>query len=114
MSTLFSIAAGWTDTIGPFTLRVDGVAFDLTGYTVELQLRDSARNLVVLGGSVVVRNQTLYPGQVDFTPTAEDFTFDTGTFSFRQPFKIRWKVTDGAGRIVFFPNGEPDEISVYE
>ena len=109
---LISITEGWTDTLGPFTLRVDGTPLVLTGYTVALVLRDEAGALITHGGTTTVLNQSTYPGQVTYKPVAADFTFSPDADR-RQSYWIKWKVTDGAGSIAYFPQGEADTISVY-
>jgi len=113
MSNILSVVAGWTALLGPFTLRADGVPLDLSGFIVELVLKDSFGNLVVHGGTVTVLNQITNPGQVTYEPVSADFVFSPYGNTGRQPYTIRWKVTDGAGDIIYFPNTVADEIGVY-
>lgn len=113
MSQLLSVASGWTGRLGPFTLLADGVAVSLTGMTVTLVIRDPDGALVTPGGTVTVNpDQVANPGKVVYDPAATDFVWVSGGPA-RQPFQIRWKVVDGAGKVVYFPNGDADEISVY-
>lgn len=111
---LLSITSGWTALLGPFTLRVDGVAVSLTGYVVQPVVTDPWGVPVTLTGSSAVLNQITHPGQVTYTPAVTDFVYRYGYgLDRRQPYRLRWKVTDGAGKIVYFPNGDADEIGVY-
>jgi len=114
MSDLLSITSGWTGLLGPFTLRVDGVPLNLTGFTVDLIIHDSLGNLLTLGGSIEVLDQTLHPGQVTYQPISTDFIFSSKGATYRQAFTIHWKVTDGANKVVYFPNTSADEIGVYK
>lgn len=113
MSVLFSIVAGWTGLLGPFTLKLAGVAFNLSGYTVELVLHTPMGASVPAGGTVSVLNQGTFPGQVTYAPVAGDFTFSSSGNLNPQRYKLHWKVTDGLGKVVYFPNVDGDEISVY-
>lgn len=113
MSVLLQIAEGWTGLLGPFTLKVNDVPVVLTGFTIELKIRKADGTVVVPGGTITMLNQVTTPGQVTYQPVAADFTFAPGGFLNEQLYKFHWKVTDGAGKIVYFPNGAPDEIGVY-
>lgn len=111
---LLSITEGWTGTLGPFTLKVDGAPFNLDGLTVTLSLRDGSNALVTPGGTVTVApNQITNTGQVSYKPAAADFTFAAGLYGNVQTYKIHWKVVDGSGNVIYFPSGAPDEIEVY-
>lgn len=115
MSTLLSVVAGWTQTLGPFTLKVDGVAVDLTGFTVTLILHKPSGILLIPGGVVTVLNQTTNKGQVTYDPIATDFVFAADpSLGDEQLYAMHWKVVDGSGKIVFFPNVGADEIGVYK
>lgn len=115
MSALLEIVEGWTGVLGPFTLRVDGVPLDLTGLTVALKLHNSLGAVVVPGGATTVMNQGTNPGQVTYQPVAGDFTMSTGanTNPVRQAYQLHWMVTDGAGKVVYFPNGISSEVTVF-
>lgn len=113
MSVLLSLVSGWTGVLGPFTLRGDGTPVNLTGLTVTLTARRDDGTEVTLAGTVTVADQTTSPGQVSYSPVASDFTWITGGVS-RQPYHIRWKVVDGAGKTVYFPNGLASEFSVFK
>jgi hypothetical protein len=114
MSTsILSLVEGWTGLLGPFTLLVDAVPFSLTGFTVTLVLRDSDGNLVTTGGVVSLLDQTLYPGQVTYAPIATDFVFRTGRYVTATVYHMHWKVVDGDGKVVFFPNDESVQLEVH-
>lgn len=112
---LFSVTEGWTQELGPFTLRINQVPLSLSGFTVVLTLRDSIGEEITPGGNVrVATDQVVNAGQVYYTPVAADFVWneDAGTGILPQDFRMHWKVTDGLGKIVFFPNGVADVIAV--
>jgi len=122
MSRILSITAGWTERLGPFTLRsqatVDDPALpvDLTGMTVTLSLYNlQTQTVVTPGGTVTVNaDQINHKGEVVYDPVSADFAFsNVNPFTFEQIYKIRWKVVDVATKIAFFPNGDADEIAVY-
>jgi hypothetical protein len=104
--TLVEIVEGWTDEIGPFTLKADDVAVDLTGLTVELIIRSKNGALVETTSDARVDDDPT-TGQVYWTPDAADLSYADS------PYAIRWKVTDGDGNVVFFPSGAADHIKVY-
>jgi hypothetical protein len=113
VSALFSITAGWTGLLGPFTLRVDGAELDLSGMTVTPIIRRGSGALVTAGGVVTVLNQVTNKGQVTYAPVGTDFTWEDARYTINQTYQLRWKVVDGAQKTVYFPNGEPAEIAVY-
>jgi uncharacterized phiE125 gp8 family phage protein len=78
------------------TLKSNGVAVNLTGMTVELVLQMAVGSLVDTAGNVTV--PTPAAGLVRYSPGAADLiALDT-------PHVARWKVTDGNGKVVFFPS----------
>lgn len=119
MSTpLFEVTEGWTQELGPFTLKAGAdveslAAVALTGFTVALILRDDQGTLITVAGTVrIATDQIAEKGNVYFTPDAADFTWRAGGF-LGQDFQMHWKVIDGAAKVVYFPNGEPDVIRVF-
>ena len=46
-------------------------------------------------------------GTITFSPAAADFV------ATKSPYKVRVKLTDGNGKIRFYPNGEPAGIKVW-
>lgn len=101
---LTEVVEGWTKRL-TFTLLTDGVAFDGSGMTLSnLYLTDArGRQIDTTGdfGWVSAAAGTVY-----YDPDATDFVAGAG------PYKVRYEVTDGAGKVVFFPNGQSDEIVV--
>lgn len=87
-------AAGWTDPID-YQLLAGGVAFDLTGYTVTLDVRNAAGATVTWTGTVSVTDAAA--GKVRFLPGAGDLVAGQ--------FWVRWKATKD-GRSGFFPKAE--------
>ncbi len=104
---ILDIAEGWTDMLGPFQLRANGVPFSLAGLEVNLILRDGFGRLVQPAGTITLADQNVNPGQVFFTPAKKDF--EPGP----KAYTIRWEVIDGEGGVVYFPNGRADEIRVF-
>lgn len=103
------IVKGWTTEIGPFTLKIAGSPVDLTGFDAEDIIL-----LVATGGSETYSetdgdiriDADPTTGKVYYSPDAEDF--DVGNYT------VRFKVTDGTGKVAFFPNGVPDYIRVHK
>lgn len=112
-TTILSLVEGWTGLLGPFTLKVDDVPFALTGFTVTLVLRDGDGNLITTGGTVNQLDQGTLPGQITYSPVATDFVFKTGRFLAATIYRMHWKVVDGDGKVVFFPNDESVQIEVH-
>jgi hypothetical protein len=110
MAELLDITQGWTKQLGPFTLRNDGVPVDLTGLTVRLLLRGKGMpQFIPVSGQIQIdpdQSELGNRGQVYYKPAATDFRWD------KSPYACHWEVTDQAGDVVFFPNGEADTIGV--
>lgn len=114
MARLYEITSGWTDEL-EFILKLEGVPIPLTGWTITIVIHDSLGVLRVPGGTLVVDpNQVGNPGKLTYKPVAADFTFQSEGASSRQPYKIHFKVVDGPGDVVTFPNGPADTIDVYQ
>jgi hypothetical protein len=109
MAAILDIVEGTTARQGPFTLRVDGAALSLTGLTVTMQLRGLGETSYVdtVGDTEVAADQVANKGQVYWDPDAADLVYT------KTPYKMRFKVVDGAGKIAFWPNAEPSEIGVH-
>lgn len=101
------IVEGWT---GPVTLglQADGVAYDLTGKSVALILRDhnGAESIYTTSGAQLEQYQST-GGTVQFFPSTGDLLVT------RQPYTARVKVVGNTGQRVFFPNGRGDSWTVY-
>ena len=107
MSALLSITEGWTQELGPFTLRVNTLPLSLSGLVVMVVLRDSKGSLFTPGGTVRVDpDQVANKGQVYYKPVAGDFKAGPG------PYHLHWQVTNGID-VVFFPSAAASEVAVY-
>jgi hypothetical protein len=100
------IVEGWT---GPIDLQLlsDGAVRVLsTGESVALILKARAGTLVVsTTDNLTVLSST--DGKVRYLPNEKDLQAK------QSPYSARVKVTDGTGKIVFFPSGKSDEWIVY-
>jgi hypothetical protein len=101
---LTSIVEGWTQRL-TFTLTSDGSAYNGTGITVS--------DLIITGrdGTAVDTTGdfgwvTASAGTVYYDPDAADFSASLS------PYFVRVKLTDGSGKIAYFPNGEPAQLTV--
>lgn len=98
------IAAGWTAPI-LFALRINGVmatSFS-TQDSAELILRRPEGERVATSGDVALlacSTSTAY--NCTYTPGDRDLTES------QTPYLARFKVTDGAGRVQYFPHGTAD------
>lgn len=99
----YNLVEGWTDPVDCI-LKADGVALNLTGITVAMLAYDRANTLLTLTGTVSVPSAAT--GQVRFTPAATDL------LNANSPMKVRWKLTDGAGKVRFIPNADADKWTV--
>jgi hypothetical protein len=107
VSVILELTEGWTAELGPFTLyQAPNVVQPLDTFTVEIELRNASGVLITPGGVVRVASPASL-GQVYYTPAAGDFVAG------RLPYTLRWKVTDVAGHVVYFPNGDADTIAVF-
>lgn len=108
-AVILDIVEGTTARQGPFTLRVDGTPVSLTGLAVTMQLRGLAQTAYVdtAGDTVPDPDQVTNPGQVYWDPDASDLNYLLTDYS------MRFKVVDGAGKIAFWPNSEPEIIRVH-
>lgn len=105
---LFTVTEGWSQELGPFNLKVDGASLDLTGLTIDVILR-TGKGVFVSVSSGQIRmdpDQVAHKGDVYFTPTTNTFANSSS------PYSMHWKLTDGASAVVFFPNGEADQVGV--
>lgn len=98
-----ALVEGWTGPLD-FTLLADGAAIDGTGMTVALALRDRNGGLVDVTGKVAWIDAAT--GTVRYSPAADDLK------AHRSPYNARFRVTDGSGKDVFFPNTGADEWTV--
>lgn len=104
MALLTEIVEGWTGRL-TFQLNEDGAAMDGTGITV------SALDIVASDGTVVTTTGdygwlTQASGTVYYDPDSADFV------AAKSPYRVRYQLTDGSGKIVWHPDGQPDTIRV--
>ena len=97
-TTTYHVVEGWTSPID-IDLRDDGAipSGTLAG-TIELILKDSSGTQLPFTGDVSIQDATNW--RVRVNPDAADFVAGI--------YRGRVKVTDGTGKIAFFPNSEPD------
>lgn len=89
-----------------FQLKEDGANLNGTGLTV------SAADLVGADGAVVDTTGDIgwitdTAGTVYYDPDAADFVAG------RSPYQVRFQITDGAGKVIWFPSGLAETIKVY-
>jgi hypothetical protein len=65
-----------------------------------------------LAGTVTVQNQASKKGQVTFTPAPDDFPVPVNGPT--EKYTLRWRAVDPSGNVVFFPEGEPDTLIIYQ
>ena len=105
MIIIREIVEGETD---PFILPLeeDGVALVGTGLTVtDLMITGREGTAVTTATKFAWAVQA--SGTITFSPAAADFV------AAKSPYKVRVKLTDGNGKIRFYPNGEPAGIKVW-
>lgn len=99
--TIYNLVEGWTDPIDCI-LEADGVALNLTGYTVTMVACDKSNTALTVAGTVTVVSAAT--GQVRYTPTSSDVLL----LNANSKVYVRWKIT-AAGKSRYIPNGEPDQ-----
>ena len=77
-------------------LLIGGAAFNATGFTPELVLKDVFGNVVDTANDVTWEDAAV--SKIKYTPDAADLD------STKSPYLAHWKVTSGSG-IDFFPEG---------
>lgn len=95
---------GWTAPI-EYWLQHDGVSFNATGMTPSIVLKDRDGNAVVVSGTVEWADALT--SKIRFNPANTDF------IASKSPYKLRWKVTDGSGKVAYYPQGNPILIQIY-
>jgi len=102
------LVEGWTERVRD-QLLVDGAPLDLTAYagddppaSVVMQLFGRDGKAVAFEGEAGVDAEGGATGVVYFDPDADDLKASLS------PYTVRWKVTDSFGKVVFFPNGDPE------
>jgi uncharacterized phiE125 gp8 family phage protein len=97
------LVEGWTGPIEQ-TLESNGTPVNLTGLTVTLILQKADGSLIDTTGDVTVPDPV--NGLARYTPDSTDLlAADT-------PHVARWKVVDGGGAVIFFPNEQGEVWTV--
>jgi len=96
---MIEVVEGWTGAIDQ-QLKADGVAVDLTAMTVVLELTGNDDVAVNTAGNVSLLDAAT--GKVRYFPDAADL------LAAKSPYRARYKVTDGASKITYFPSASPD------
>lgn len=90
---------GWTEEI-TYELKSDGAAYPLSGCTITLRAYGANGSLVSFSGSITISDES--GGVVKFNPAANDL------LAINSPYKVRFRVVDAAGQVLFFPKQEPE------
>jgi hypothetical protein len=102
MTSLVDITEGWTSALD-FQLLLNGAAFDATGMTLASVVRDREGKLVTVSTAWGTQATSL----ARLSPVVTDFVAAQG------PYSLRFRVTDGAGKIAYFPQGDASRIGVF-
>jgi hypothetical protein len=108
MAARFEIASGWTAII-PFALKINGVmatSFS-TQDVVELILRRPEGERVPTSGDVVLIASATSTYNCTYTPGPNDLRVAPN------PYLARFKVTDGGGKVQYFPHAAADEWLIH-
>lgn len=99
-----NLVEGWTERIRE-VLKDNGIAIDLTtAQSVELLLYDKDGELVDFDGTSGI--DTALTGIVYFDPADGDL------LAAKSPYSVRWKVTDGPGKVFMVPQEVADQWDV--
>ena len=98
-----NIVAGQTAPI-VYQLFADGVAYPLTGCTVEIDALKQTGATAGWDGTLAVTDSA--NGEVTYSPAADDFVADASKYL------VRFKVTRADGKIEYFPTGSREVWTV--
>lgn len=102
----FDVVEGWTNRLD-FQLLSCGLPLALTTSDTVTPLLVNARSEEIATSSGDVTVITASSGEVGYTPKT------TGVFLANdEPYRMRFGVEDGFGKIAYFPNAEPFIIAV--
>lgn len=85
-------------------VNTDGSAISMAGMAVAFIVHDVDGDAIVIAGSATVEDGATW--LVKFSPDAADFVAGR--------YRARYKVTDGAGKIGYFPSGDWEPLIVRE
>lgn len=105
MARLKEIVEGWTSRLS-FQVLDDGAAADRDGLTV------TALDIVGNDGVAVDTSNDFgwiddSVGSVYYDPDAADFVAS------KSPYRVRYQLTDGSGKVAWWPDGAADTIVVH-
>lgn len=100
-----NVVEGWTGRL-TFTLQSNGAAFVGTGFTIS-DLVLTGRNGIAVDTSGDFGWITAADGTVYYDADSADFV------ALQSPYTVRFEVTDGAGKVVYFPNADAYELTVW-
>lgn len=123
---LHKVVEGWTGPLD-FVLDAAGGPIDLTGLTIVLIMKDRSGAAVTIQGTITPdADQEVNTGKLVYSPHADDLvpgvndkvvsravSDAAGSISYFER-KGRFKVTDGAGKVVFHSSEEPDIWRIYK
>jgi len=84
--------------------NADGSALSMAGMTVAFIVHDDEGTAVTIAGVATIENAAAW--LVKFSPNANDFVSGR--------YRARYKVTDGTGKIGYFPSSEWEPLTVRE
>jgi|SRR6185295_8921543 len=100
----YEITAGWT---GPLEIRLlsnnKTPAGTMAGMTAALILKDKDGNAIDTSGDVSISDSDNWI--VRYSPDPLDLTEGL--------YRMRVKVTDSGGKVVYFPSGQWDQLSIW-
>lgn len=105
MSLLKEVVEGRTLRM-TFTLKNNGAAFDGAGLTVS-NMYLTGRDNTVIDTTGNFGWATIGTSKVYYDPDSADFVAS------KSPYRVRFELTDGANKIVHYPETAPDEIVVH-
>jgi hypothetical protein len=125
---LIKAVEGWTGALD-FMLDADGSPEDLTGMAIVLIMTHQDGTAFSIQGSVapVLPQTGTDKGKARFSPHADDLlpvaikdvtaslkvSDAAGSLTYFER-RGRFRVTDGGGKVVYFPSGEPDIWRIYK
>lgn len=102
LTVLIDITEGWTADIVA-QLTINDAVFDGTGMTVTSVVKDREGKVI----AVTTAWDVVASSQAKLSPDATHF------IAANQPYSVHFKVVDVAGKIAYFPQGQPSQIRVY-
>lgn len=123
---LHKFREGWTGPLA-FIFETSAGPLSLTGMTVVLLMYDRTDAPVTVQGSVTPdADQVANKGKATYAPAANDLvqgandqlaslkvSESAGSINYFER-KGRFRVTDGAGKVLYVPSGEPDIWRIYK